>query len=104
MGGPPVESGAMPRIAEGVSAGRGTFRHRRFAWLRNRLHASEPLPVLRRPVAPPSVVLACERCGFDYTVTRIEVGAREKALLWTCSCGSRFIPPGGVPSFQLVRP
>ena len=58
--------------------------------------------VTRQP-APPSVILACERCGFDYTVRRIDVGQGETALVWMCNCGSRFIPPGGVPSFQLVR-
>jgi len=50
------------------------------------------------------VVLACERCGFDYTVTRIEVGGGKEANIWSCDCGSRYIPPGGVPTSQLVRP
>jgi hypothetical protein len=64
-------------------------------------------PILRQPAPkqpdPPSVVLACEKCDFDYTVTRLVVAGRT-AFVWTCECGSRFLPPGGSESFQLVRP
>jgi hypothetical protein len=63
-----------------------------------------PARVLFRLPATPAVVLACENCGFDYSVTRIETAGGESAIVWTCSCGSRFIPPGGVPTSQLVRP
>jgi hypothetical protein len=63
-----------------------------------------PARVLFRLPATPAVVLACENCGFDYTVTRIETPGGESAIVWSCSCGSRFIPPGGVPTSQLVRP
>jgi hypothetical protein len=62
-----------------------------------------PSLLLRLP-ATPAVVLACENCGFDYSITQIETEGGEKAIIWTCSCGSRFIPPGGVPTSQLVRP
>ena len=104
MAGPPIDSGAKPRIAHSVRAGVEPHKPRWFAWLLNRARPRAPVAVVLRQPAPPSVVLACERCGFDYTVSRIDVGGGRKALLWTCSCGSRFIPPGGVPSFQLVRP
>jgi hypothetical protein len=57
----------------------------------------------RQPVAP-AVILACENCGFDYSVTRLELAAGETAIVWTCDCGSRFIPPGGAPTSQMIRP
>ena len=56
----------------------------------------------RQPAAP-SVILACTHCGFDYNVSRIEIAGRT-GFVWTCECGSQFIPPGGTESFHLVRP
>lgn len=58
---------------------------------------------LRQP-APPAVILACEECGFDYTVTRLEMPGGETAIVWTCTCGSRFMAPGGAPTSRLIRP
>src|SRR3989442_11268018 len=78
--------------------------HVSFAKLRTLFRRSPPPALLMRTPAAPSVVLACERCGFDYTVTRIEVGGGKEANIWSCDCGSRYIPPGGVPTSQLVRP
>lgn len=104
MGVPPIGSAVRPRIAHAIAVGLGRLRARPLEWFRHRGRPKEPVPILRMPAEPPSVVLACERCGFDYTVSRLEVGAEKKALLWTCDCGTRFIPPGGVPSFQLLRP
>jgi len=69
------------------------------AWIRRK---EAPVMVMRQPVAP-SVVLACAKCGFDYTVTRLVI-AGKTGLVWTCECGSQFIPPGGSESFNLVRP
>jgi hypothetical protein len=56
-----------------------------------------------RPTEAPVVVLSCERCAFDYTVTRIEI-AGKPGIVWTCDCGSQFLPPGGPESYNLVRP
>ena len=82
----------------------GRAWRRPFARIRTLLRRPDPPAFfLRQPVAP-SVVLACEQCGFDYTVSRIEVGGGKAAVVWSCDCGSRFIPPGGVPTSQLVRP
>jgi hypothetical protein len=71
--------------------------------LRNHFRRPQPKVLFRLPAAP-AVLLACENCGFDYSVTRIETDGGESAIVWTCNCGSRFIPPGGVPTSQLVRP
>lgn len=75
-----------------------------FAKLRSlfRLRA-RPASFQRQPVAP-AVILACENCGYDYSVTRLERAAADTAIVWTCSCGSRFIAPGATPMSQLVRP
>src|SRR5213592_1636538 len=67
------------------------------------LHAPPPPTILRHQPDPPAVVLSCERCGFDYTITRVEISGRP-GVVWTCECGSEFIPPGGPESFNLVRP
>src|SRR5213596_924280 len=83
---------------------RPSSRHGSFARLRTWFRRSPPPALLMRQPVAPSVVLACERCGFDYTVTRIEVGGGKEANIWSCDCGSRYIPPGGVPTSQLVRP
>jgi hypothetical protein len=60
-------------------------------------------PEVRHQPDPPAIVLSCERCGFDYSITRIEISGRP-GVVWTCECGSEFIPPGGPESFDLVRP
>jgi len=49
-------------------------------------------------------VLACEQCGFDYSVTKIELAGGKEAAIWSCECGSRYIPPGGVELSQYVCP
>ncbi|MCI4371169.1 MAG: hypothetical protein L3J78_00815, partial [Thermoplasmata archaeon] len=101
--GPQVDSNAKQNPRAEDSARHGlAFR----AWLvrlRAIFHRRGKPAVLSRQPAPPSVVLACANCGFDYTVTRVEAG--DKAiLLWTCECRSQFILPGGTQSFELVRP
>ncbi|TLZ57483.1 MAG: hypothetical protein E6K17_02730 [Methanobacteriota archaeon] len=58
---------------------------------------------IAEPVAPP-VVLACLACGFDYTVTTVDVDGCRLGAVWTCSCGIRYIPPGGETSHRVVRP
>jgi hypothetical protein len=62
-----------------------------------------PPPTVRHQPDPPAVVLSCERCGFDYSITRIEISGKP-GVVWTCECGSEFIPPGGPESYDLVRP
>jgi len=74
------------------------------ARLRKMFHrSSHPALLLRQPVAP-SIVLACEQCGFDYSVTKIELAGGKEAAIWSCECGSRYIPPGGVELSQYVCP
>jgi len=86
---------------------RGWFRHKwrpaEAARPRTMEAVSNRPVILRRPVDVPYVVLSCERCGFDYTVTRIEICGKP-GIVWTCDCGSQFLPPGGPESFNLVRP
>ena len=53
--------------------------------------------------APP-IVLACTQCRFDYTVEKIDFGKGRVGAFWICACGSRYFPPGGEESFELVRP
>jgi len=67
--------------------------------------------VIRRPVTEaladprgPLVVVACRQCGFDYEVTKIPFDDGSSGAIWSCECGSRYIPPGGGDSFNLVRP
>ena len=67
------------------------------------VHPPARPPVVRHQPDPPAIVLSCERCGFDYSITRIEISGRP-GVVWTCECGSEFIPPGGPESFDLVRP
>src|SRR5256712_13801030 len=62
-----------------------------------------PPPVVRHQPDPPAAVLSCERCGFDYTITRAEISGQPGAV-WTSECGSEFIPPGGPEPFTLSRP
>jgi len=72
-----------------------------------------PRAVVRRPArtetlgsasdAPP-VVIACEQCGFEYSVTSIDGGRGHGGVLWECACGIRYIPPGGKDSYSLVKP
>jgi len=97
--------GASARLTAGLSLLTPVWRH---PWTKLRTLFRRPRPTppafLLRQSAAPSVVLACELCGFDYSVTRIEMDDGKVAIVWTCSCGSRFIPPGGVPISQLVRP
>ncbi|HYS99801.1 MAG TPA: hypothetical protein VEO20_03965 [Thermoplasmata archaeon] len=71
--------------------------------LRHRSHRKEAPAIVTRQAVAPSVVLACSSCGFDYTVTRLAISGKT-GLVWTCECGSEFIPPGGSESFNLVRP
>jgi len=52
----------------------------------------------------PTVILACEKCGFNYRIERIDFGQGRIGAFWMCACGSRYIPPGGEDSFNLVRP
>lgn len=56
------------------------------------------------PAEVPSVILACEMCGFDYVVTKVSIGEGRDGVLWECSCGIRYLPPGGQESYGLVRP
>ncbi|HKZ98764.1 MAG TPA: hypothetical protein VJ326_04155 [Thermoplasmata archaeon] len=49
-------------------------------------------------------MIACRKCGFDYTITTIDFGPERKGAFWMCACGSRYFPPGGSDSFNLVRP
>src|SRR5437867_9848579 len=67
------------------------------------VHPPAPVPAAHHQPDPPVIVLSCERCGFDYTITRIEISGKP-GVVWTCECGSEFIPPGGPESFDLVRP
>ncbi len=64
-----------------------------------------PSAVLLEPEPePPAVVVACNQCGFDYDVRKIDFGGGRIGAFWTCTCGSQYIPPGGKESFSLVRP
>lgn len=58
---------------------------------------------VEEPVGAPLVVVACEKCGFDYHVSRIRFDDGTAGAIWSCACGSRYIPPGGGESFSLVR-
>ncbi len=69
-------------------------------WFRRR----ERVVLHRRELIAPAVVVACERCGFNFTVTTIDLGLGQTAILWECACGSRYHVPGGKDSFNLVRP
>ena len=109
--GPQRGSHAPPR-APSPSAVNGAQGVRRLArlkkWLFHRpkspvVHPLPRPPVVRHEPDPPAVVLSCERCGFDYSITRIEISGRP-GVVWTCECGSEFIPPGGPESYDLVRP
>ena len=108
--GPEGGSGASPRARSPASAVNGRRGTRRLARLKEWFfHKPEPEvvhappPIVRHQPDPPAVVLSCERCGFDYTITRVEISGRP-GVVWTCECGSEFIPPGGPESFNLVRP
>jgi len=97
--------GAIARLTTRLSLSTPAWRHpwTKLRTLSRRRRPTRAAFLLRQPAAP-SVVLACEFCGFDYSVTRIEMDDGKVAVVWTCSCGSRFIPPGGIPMSQLVRP
>jgi hypothetical protein len=56
------------------------------------------------PRSLPLVVVACRQCGFNYEVTKIAFDDGSAGAIWSCECGSRYIPPGGGDSFNLVRP
>ena len=109
--GPHGGSGAPPQAPSPASAVNGSEGIRRLARLKEWFfHKPKPLPVvhpqppvIRHQPDPPAVVLSCERCGFDYSITRIEISGKP-GIVWTCECGSEFIPPGGPESFDLVRP
>jgi hypothetical protein len=60
--------------------------------------------VRRAKVDVPSIVVACRACGFDYEITKIDFGEGRIGAFWVCACGSRYIPPGGSRSFDLVKP
>jgi hypothetical protein len=57
----------------------------------------------REPLAPP-IILACRRCGFDYTVWTVDPDGSRMGVVWVCGCGINYIPPGGETSYLLVRP
>ncbi len=110
--GPNVRSRASPDVHGAVSSADVHRKSELFTRILGLLHRKDSVIVPRQPVLlqpapsqpePPSVVLACAKCDFDYTVTRLVVGGRT-AFVWTCECGTRFIPPGGPESFSLVRP
>lgn len=108
--GPHGGSGAPPQAPSPASAENGSEGIRRLARLKEWFfHKPKPPvvhpqpPVVRHQPDPPAVVLSCERCGFDYSITRIEISGKP-GVVWTCECGSEFIPPGGPESFDLVRP
>ena len=69
-------------------------------------------PAIRRPAfevaadprKSPLVVVACKECGFDYEVTKVTFDDGRAGAIWSCACGSRYIPPGGGDFFSLVRP
>jgi len=96
-----------PSRTSAVSGSRGVRRLARLkGWFfhKPKLPVVHPQPpVTRHQPDPPAVVLSCERCGFDYSITRIEISGKP-GVVWTCECGSEFIPPGGPESFDLVRP
>ena len=109
--GPQGGSSASPRASPPASAINGPRSARRLtrlkAWFFHKpkpavVHLPPPV-VMRHQPDPPAVVLSCERCGFDYTITRVEISGKP-GVVWTCECGSEFIPPGGPESFDLVRP
>ena len=112
--GPQGGSSAPPQADSRSSAITGPRSVRRLArlkgWLFHRprpepptVHPPAPVPAAHHQPDPPVIVLSCERCGFDYTITRIEISGKP-GVVWTCECGSEFIPPGGPESFDLVRP
>ncbi len=57
-----------------------------------------------KPDPAPLVVLECQGCGFDYTVDVMDGKEGVEGAMWACSCGSRYIPPGGEMSHRFVRP
>jgi len=108
--GPQGGYSAPPRASSLAATGKGPWSIRRLARLKEWFfHKPKPAvvhpppPVVRHQPDPPAVVLSCERCGFDYTITKIEISGKP-GVVWTCECGSEFIPPGGPESFNLVRP
>lgn len=108
--GPQGGSSAPPQASSLASAVKAAGNIHRLARLKEWFfHKPKPAvvhpppPVVRHQPDPPAVVLSCERCGFDYTITRIEISGKP-GVVWTCECGSEFIPPGGPESFDLVRP
>lgn len=74
------------------------------AKLRTLLRRPRRPALFQRQPVPPAVILACENCGFDYSVTRLERAGGDTAIVWTCSCGSRFIAPGVTPMSHMLRP
>ena len=79
---------------------------RRFglAGVRNLFRRREKPETLAHDDVGPAVILACEKCGFDYRVERIDFGQGKIGAFWMCACGSRYIPPGGEESYNLLRP
>src|SRR3989442_11191815 len=69
---------------------RGWFRHKwrpvEAARPRTIEAVSNPPGILRRPVDLPYVALSCEQCGFDFTVTRIEICCQAGTMM-TFGCG-----------------
>jgi len=72
--------------------------------LRGLFHRRKSGAALQRLPRAPAVVLSCERCGFDYTLTRIDFGEGRVGIFWRCRCGSRYEPPGGSSFSGLVKP
>ncbi len=113
VNGPEGGSGAKPKApspASAVNSPRGIRRLARLKeWFFQKPEPPGPPvvhpqpPVVRHQPDPPAVVLSCEQCGFDYSITRVEISGRP-GVVWTCECGSEFIPPGGPESYDLVRP
>ena len=108
--GPQGGASALPQASSLASASKVLRSIRRLARVKEWFfHKPKPAvvhpppPVVRHQPDPPAVILSCERCGFDYTITRIEISGKP-GVVWTCECGSEFIPPGGPESFNLVRP
>jgi hypothetical protein len=88
----PIELVRQARVRRlGLPSLKGIFRRRT---------KPEPSSIPSSPV----VILACEKCGFNYRIERIDFGQGRIGAFWMCACGSRYIPPGGEESYHLLRP
>jgi len=52
-----------------------------------------PPPIVRHQPDPPAVVLSCERCGFDYTITESR-SAAGRASSGPANAGASSSRPG----------